>query len=105
MGSDDFAKNGYVVLTSVLRTAGAAPTVAWQCKGGALTSTSHIGAVSETATLPGKLVLDATDNVVIAEVFYKYTPIFNQVATLDTSIYKTAVFRPRLGSLTSAPGC
>jgi Flp pilus assembly protein TadG len=34
MGTADFQENGSVILTSVSRTGGATPTVAWQCKGG-----------------------------------------------------------------------
>jgi len=106
MGTEDFKENGYVILSSVSRTGGATPKVAWQCKGGVHARTSKIGAVTKDATLPGGLVLDATDDVIIAEVFYQYTPLFaNVLPDLDEQLYKTAVFRPRLGSLTSAPGC
>jgi hypothetical protein len=105
MGSADFAENGYVILTSVSRTGGANPIVAWQCKGGAAVKASGIGAVSKAAKLPGNLVLDAADNVIVAEVFYEYTPVFESFVPVPDQLYKTAVFRPRLGSLTSAPGC
>jgi hypothetical protein len=43
--------------------------------------------------------------VIVAEVFYRYTPLFSNFMPVETQLYKTAVFRPRLGSLTSAPGC
>ena len=105
MGTDDFGKNGYVILSSVSRTGGATSIVAWQCKGGALPSTSKIGIVNKAATLPGNLTLDATDNVIVAEVFYRHTPIFSNFISIEPQLYETAVFRPRLGSLTSAPGC
>jgi Flp pilus assembly protein TadG len=105
MGNNDFAANGYVVLSSVSRTAGATPKVIWQCKGGGLASTSKVGQITKDATLPNNLVLDSTDNVIVAEVFYKYSPMFSKVLTVDSNFYKTAVFRPRLGDLTSVPGC
>ncbi|MCZ7861812.1 pilus assembly protein [Agrobacterium salinitolerans] len=105
MGSADFAENGYVILSSVSRTNGANPVVAWQCKGGALVKDSRIGAVTKAAALPGSLTLDTTDNVIVAEVFYQYTPMFETFVPVEKQLYKTAVFRPRLGSLTSAPGC
>jgi Flp pilus assembly protein TadG len=107
MGSADFAEKGYVILSSVSRTSGGDPVVTWQCKGGAISTASRIGAVTKTATLPQNLVLDATDNVIVAEVFYQYTPMFTGIApaSMEQQLYKTAVFRPRLGSLTSAPGC
>jgi Flp pilus assembly protein TadG len=105
MGSGDFSKNGSVILSSVSRTGGAPPVVSWQCKGGAPANVSRIGALSKTATLPGNLVLDATDNVIVAEVFYRYTPMFPNLIPVEKQVYKTAIFRPRLGSLTTAPGC
>lgn len=105
MGSADFSKKGYVILSSISRTGGATPVVSWQCKGGALANASRIGTLAKTATLPGNLVLDATDNVIIAEVFYQYTPMFSNFVPVQKQLYKTAIFRPRLGSLTAAPGC
>lgn len=104
MGAADFKASGYVILSSVTRTSGGNPTVTWQCKGGAVENKSRVGVVTKTATLPGNLVLDATDNVVVAEVFYQYDPIFDDLP-IEKQLYKTAVFRPRLGSLTSVPGC
>ncbi|MCV9963609.1 pilus assembly protein [Pararhizobium sp. BT-229] len=105
MGAADFKENGYVVLSSVSRTGGGATTVAWQCKGGTAVNASRVGAANKAATLPGSLVLDATDNVIVAEVFYKHTKLFEGFVPLEEQLYKTAVFRPRLGSLTSVPGC
>jgi Flp pilus assembly protein TadG len=105
MGAADFGENGYVILSSVSRTSGGNPTVTWQCKGGTSVNPSRVGAATKTATLPGNLVLDATDNAIVAEVFYKHTTILNEFISLERQIYKTAVFRPRLGSLTTVPGC
>lgn len=105
MGSSDFAQNGYVILSSVSRTSGGNPTVAWQCKAGSSVNASRVGAVSKAATLPGGLTIDATDNVIVAEVFYKHTPLLDQFIDMERQLYKTAVFRPRLGSLTTVPGC
>ncbi len=105
MGASDFSESGYVILSSVTRSGSGTPTVTWQCKGGATESKSRVGAASKAAALPGSLVLDATDNVIVAEVFYTHTTIFDEFIPLEKQIYKTAVFRPRLGSLTSVPGC
>lgn len=105
MGASDFSESGYVILSSVSRANGGNPTVTWQCKGGASASQSRIGALSKVAALPGSLVLDTTDNVIVAEVFYKHTTIFDEFIPLERQLYKTAIFRPRLGSLTSVPGC
>jgi hypothetical protein len=105
MGTSDFATNGYVILSSVSRTAGSAPVVSWQCKSGALVNESRVGKLNKAAILPGGLTLDPSDNVIIAEVFYQHTPIFTSFVALEKQLIKTATFRPRLGSLTTAPGC
>lgn len=105
MGVASFDPAGTVILSSVATDANAAATVAWQCIGGELGETSRIGAAGKAASLPGSLVLEADDNVIVAEVFYRYTPLLGWFTPETTLVYKTALFRPRLGSLTTAPGC
>ncbi len=105
MGDDDFDDHGYVILTSVKREGGKAATVSWQCEAGAYENSSRIGSINKQAELPNDLPLTANDNVIVAEVFYHYTPIFTSVVAVNPLLYKTAVFRPRLGDLTAAPGC
>lgn len=107
MGAQDFATKGYVILTSV-RRAGAtdAPVIAWQCRGGGSDiRPSRVGSASTAVTLPGSLVLDGDDNVIIAEVFYGYSNLFDFIPLADKTVYKNAVFRPRLGALTTVSGC
>lgn len=105
MGVASFDPAGTVILSSVATDSSAAATVAWQCIGGELGKSSKVGAVGKAASLPGSLVLEADDNVIVAEVFYQYTPLLGWTAPATTLVYKTALFRPRLGSLTTAPGC
>lgn len=107
MDQTDFGAKGYVVLTSAVKVkATDAPTVAWQCRGGGTTAqASRVGKLKGVATLPGSLVLDADDNVIVAEVFYTYTPMFTLIPIDTRIVYKTAVFRPRLGALTTVSGC
>ena len=107
MDKADFGTKGYVVLTSAVKVKLTdAPTVAWQCRGGGTTAqASRIGKLKNVATLPGSLVLDADDNVIVAEVFYTYTPMFTLIPIATRIVYKTAVFRPRLGALTTVSGC
>lgn len=101
----EFDDEGLVIITSVERQPGDTQKVRWRSTGGGtLVATSHIGAVGATATLPGNLALNERDNVIVAEVFYRYNPMFAANGLYEqTDIYKTAVFKPRLGSLTTAP--
>jgi Flp pilus assembly protein TadG len=105
MGVERFDPAGTVILSSVATDADAAATVAWQCIGGELGQASKVGAAGEAASLPDGLVLEADDNIIVAEVFYLYIPLLGWSAPATTLVYKTALFRPRLGSLTTAPGC
>jgi Flp pilus assembly protein TadG len=106
MGDRRFGERGVIVLSSVARVGRAAATVSWQCRGGGkLAAASLLGTVSRTATLPDGFVLDEGDNVIIAEVFFRYAPTFSLIPIGERTLRKTAIFRPRLGALTTAPGC
>ncbi|WP_051630683.1 TadE/TadG family type IV pilus assembly protein [Afifella pfennigii] len=102
-----FDDNGLVVLSAVGRDEGEAnATVDWQCEGGGtLAEDSQIGQVNEVASLPGGLSLDEGDMVIVAEVFYRYDPVISGFFMGNRDLYKYALFRPRLGQLTSAAGC
>jgi len=105
--ANDFAAQGTVIITSVYQNGtGTAPTVQWNYSGGGtLSRTSKIGTVGGNATLPGGLVLNDKDNVIVAEVYYHYTPILSVSAGLlsPQDIYRTTVYKPRLGALTTPP--
>ncbi len=105
MGTKNFNDNGTVILTSVATDDYGKATVAWQCSGGQPGNTSRIGRVGKVASVPGALVMDKNDNLIIAEVFYRYTPLLGWNGSAVSLAYKTALFRPRLGDLTAAPGC
>ena len=80
------------------------PVVNWQyVGGGSLSRASLIGVVNGNATLPAGLTLNVKDNVIVAEVFYRPTPIFLTESWAATEIYKSAIFKPRLGALTTPP--
>jgi Flp pilus assembly protein TadG len=100
-----FSANGDIILSSVYQNGtGTSPTVKWQYKGGGtLASVSKIGQLAGIAALPSGLTLNNTDNVIIAEVFYNYTPLLIAGPILSTSLYKVVVFKPRLGALTTPP--
>ncbi|MBN8543549.1 MAG: pilus assembly protein [Alphaproteobacteria bacterium] len=102
----EFAENGVVIVTSVERDPGDVQRIRWQYEGGgSLEAESRVGlAVGVTAVLPEGLIINERDNVIVAEVFYRYTPMFAANGLYEeTDIYKTAVFKPRLGALTTAP--
>ena len=104
----DFAADGVTIISAVYKeTAESEPTVRWQCRSsGTLDNESAIGAKGEEASLPGDLELLERDGVIISEVFYTYEPIFSFEYTnfLESYvIYKSAVFRPRMGAIITDP--
>lgn len=99
-----FGANGVVIISSVAKTGNNAPTVRWrQSGGGTMAASSQIGGVGGNATLPGGLTLADKDNVIVAEVYYKFTPLLTGIMLGSSNLYKTAVFKPRLGALTTPP--
>ncbi len=100
-----FGSDGIVIITSVTRTGSSQPTVRWrQVGGGSLTGySSQIGAVNATATLPVGMVMSDKENLIVAEVYYRYTPMFGSQIVSSNVMYKTAYFKPRLGALTTPP--
>jgi Flp pilus assembly pilin Flp len=79
------------------------PIVNWQFKKGTFSAVSKIGTQNGTANLPTGFDLNERDNVIVAEVFYKYTPIAPGVMFDTGTIYRRAFFKPRLGALTDKP--
>jgi Flp pilus assembly protein TadG len=99
--------SGAVVVSSVGQQGGQA-RVLWQrtcpgngCSGSGTNSyASRIGTQGATATMPTGFTVAATDNVIVAEVFYSFTPFFWRQMPAGT-IYHRALTRPRLSNLTT----
>lgn len=80
--------------------------VNWQCSfpsSGGLSSSSKLGAKGATADLPDGFTLVEKDNVIVTEIFYKYTPIAPGLMFDEAIIYRRAMFKPRLGLLITDP--
>lgn len=105
MNPYSFGSDGIIYITSVTKSAGNYPTVNWRYSGGGSLSgqSSQLGSVGSSATLPGGLTLADRDNVIIAEVYYRFRPLFGVNIVSTRVLYKTAIYKPRLGALTRAP--
>lgn len=100
----DFANDGFVIISSVSRVGSGDPQVNWQYTGSHLwTQTSQVGGAGSNATLPTGFELSPNEGVIIAEVYYNYSPILSAGGLLDVggALYKIGVFKPRLGELTT----
>ena len=102
----NFGTDGVIYISSVYVAQGeTVPKVNWQCvMPGSFSVLSRIGVVGDEADLPEELTLVERDNVIIAEVFYKYKPIAPGLMFDESVVYRRAFFKPRLGALTNSPG-
>lgn len=101
-----FGENGVVIVTSLYRPAGGDTEITWQYTGGgSLARTSLIGQPgAETPALPQGLTLNETENVIVAEVYYAFKPMFINANILGAQdIYRYAVYKPRLSPLITPP--
>ncbi len=100
-----FGLDGVVILTSVQKPTGEALKICWQrTGGGSLARTSKVGLPGTTPLLPANLTLGDNQDVIIAEVFYAFEPLFINAGILSADdIYRVAVYKPRLSALCTEP--
>jgi hypothetical protein len=100
-----FGANGVVIVTSVYQPQTGNPTICWQYTGGGtLSMSSKVGTTGSVPSLPNGLVLNPNDNVIISEVYYQFTPMFVAEGLFSSgTVYRTAVYKPRLSPLTTPP--
>lgn len=100
-----FTADGKVFITSLYRTQGATnATVNWRYAGGGnLVATSSFGAVGTTPTMPAGFTFDERENVIVAEVFFQFSPLISSRFFGTTTIYRRAFYKPRFGALITTP--
>jgi Flp pilus assembly protein TadG len=96
--------NGVTILSSLYLDSSNVQRVKWQCYSTAGTTwKSKIGTPAAVANISAGLMKDPTDNLIVAEVYYKFTPLFSAFYKTGFVIYTSSTYRPRLGTLTTAP--
>lgn len=102
----EFDDEGVIYISSVYVTQDeTVAKVNWQCSTtGSFSALSKLGQVGDAAVLPPELILAERDNVIVAEIYYKYTPIMPGLMFDEAIVYRRAFFKPRLGALTNSPG-
>lgn len=107
MASYVSGQNGATVLTSIYKNSSGQPKVRWQCasspSSGTFSYTSKIGSEGGDASVDASLIADTNDNLMVAEVFYRFNPVFSTFFKGGFPIYTASIYRPRLGSLTTKP--
>jgi hypothetical protein len=93
---------GTVIISSVSATGTNPPVVDWQRAGGSSLSVgSAIGAAGGNATLPPDLIIRDGEEVIVAEVYYNFSPWLAPEVAPATQLYNRAFYRPRQGPLTT----
>ncbi|WNJ98857.1 pilus assembly protein [Thalassospiraceae bacterium LMO-JJ14] len=95
----DFGANAAMIVSSVVGQA-AGPIVEWQRVYGADPQASGLGGQGGPASLPAGFVVAESESVIMAEIQYRYTPMFpdNPIlggAIANNTVYNYAIFRPR----------
>lgn len=101
-----FGMDGVVIVSSVSRGPDEEDqaTVSWQQGGGGtLEQGSGIGTPGMFAELPYGFELNNSDNIIVAEVYYRFRPLMSETITGEQIIRKTAIYKPRLGNMTNPP--
>ena len=96
-----FGGKGAVILSDVTTpdTANTPATINWQvCGGGTMHATSNLGPAGGTADLTGfGITLNASEEILVGEIFYNYTPMLNQNIIAPVQMFRFAIFKPRYG--------
>ncbi len=98
----DLTQDGDIVVSSIVGEDGTA-RVDWQRNLGQGAAGSRFGTVGGGAVLPAGFSVGDGESVVVAEVFYDYSPMFTGGSLVDglvgeKELYGAALFRPRFTS-------
>ncbi|WP_374383316.1 hypothetical protein [Dongia sp.] len=100
----DLSTNGRVIITSLSNPTGTAEKIAWQViSPGDFPAQSKIGETGGTPTLPGGLVIREGENIIAAEIIFKYEPLFGNIIYDEQTLYTQSFTRPRFTNLTDTP--
>jgi Flp pilus assembly protein TadG len=94
----EFEDNGTIIVSSIGASDGPA-WIDWQRSLGDGESGSEFGEEGDAATLPPGLTVVDGEHLIVCEVFFEYEPMLTQDIITKQTIYRTAMFRPRFGTL------
>jgi TadE-like protein len=96
----DLADLGLVIVSSVTNPDGNGPIVAWQRSGGGShPGTSQVGTEGDEATLSGDFEVREGETAIISEVYFEFSPMISEMVVAPQVVYRSAHYRPRLGTL------
>jgi Flp pilus assembly protein TadG len=107
MQPNDVVANGRIYVSSINNPSGGTGVkITWQTNnGGAVATASKLGAEGSdpTGKLPAALVPATNEEVLAAEVFFNYQPIFSTLIYQGSQLYMVSYTRPRNKNLMTKP--
>ena len=102
----DVVANGKIYVSSINNPSGNGVTLTWQRNNsGTVGTASKLGAqgTDPTSKIPAALVPLSNEEVLAAEVYFNYTPIFSTLIYQGTQLYMISYTRPRNHNLNTGP--
>jgi Flp pilus assembly protein TadG len=105
----DVIANGKIIVSSINNPspscAGSVGTkVTWQKdNGGSATGTTKVGAKCQSPVLPAALMPGNGEEVLAAEVYFNYVPVFTNLIYSGSQLYTISYTRPRNKNLMTSP--
>jgi Flp pilus assembly protein TadG len=101
----DVVTNGVIIVSSVNNPNGSGVKITWQKRKGSVGTASKLGVQGATpgAGLPVALSPASNEEVLVAEVYYTYTPIFGTIIYNGSTLYRVSFTRPRNDNLNTSP--
>ena len=102
----DVVANGRIYVSSINNPSGNGVTLTWQRNnGGSVGTASKLGAAgtNPTSKMPAGIVPASNEEVLAAEVYFTYTPIFSTLIYSGSTLYMVSYTRPRNKNLNTAP--
>lgn len=101
----DLAANGRMIVSSINNPGGAGVTITWQRPSGTVTTASKLGGAgaNPSGAMPAGLPPGSNEEVLAAEVYFNYVPIFQTLIYSGKQLYIISYTRPRNHNLTTPP--
>jgi Flp pilus assembly protein TadG len=102
----DVIANGKIYVSSINNPSGTGVKLTWQRdNGGSVATASKLGAAGSnpSSKLPATVVPGSNEEVLVAEVYFNYTPIFANLIYKGSQLYQISYTRPRNKNLNTAP--
>lgn len=104
MQPNDVVANGRIYVSSINNPSGNGVTVTWRRQYGSLNVNSAFTVgQNPTSALPAGLAPISNEEVLVAEVFFNYTPVFSNLIYSGSQLTKVSYTRPRNHNLNTEP--